>query len=45
MPSRKRPPVVVLIIPLFIGLLGVRTDRRTLQYWRAPSWEEIAKAK
>jgi WD40 repeat protein len=26
-------------------LLGARTDRRTLQYWRAPSWEEIAKAK
>ena len=22
MPNRKRPPVVVLIIPLFIGLLG-----------------------
>ena len=27
------------------NLLGARTDRRTLQYWRAPSWEEIAKAK
>jgi hypothetical protein len=22
MPNRKRPPVVVFIIPLFIGLLG-----------------------
>ena len=27
------------------NLLGARMDRRTLQYWRAPSWEEIAKAK
>jgi WD40 repeat protein len=27
------------------NLLGVRTDESSLQHWRAPSWEEIAKAK